>query len=76
MTSGPSGKSGKNTTPRRQVGCQHWPLIDRAAIRLGDGSGASLVRRLLEETITDATTALETCRRIHAAVSKDRRSET
>lgn len=71
-----SGPSGRNITPRRQVSSLHWPLIDRAALKLGDGTGAALVRRLLNETIDDTEKAVETCRRIRAAIARDKRSET
>lgn len=71
-----SGPSGTHRTPRRWVGIDHWPLIDQAALKLGDGTGPALVRRLLTETIDDTEKAVETCRRIRAASARDKRSET
>ncbi len=71
MTSGPSGK---HAVYRRSVSSDKWPFIDRAAWKLADGTGSALARRLLEEAVTDTDKAIETCRRIAAALSK--RSET
>ena len=71
MTSGPSGK---HTTERRKVGSEHWRNFDRAAMKLGTGTGTILARQLIDATITDTDEAIAICRRIQLALK--RRSET
>ncbi len=65
-----SGPSGKNITPRRPVTSEHWDLYDIAANQLGDGTAVALVRRLIDETITDTRAAKATCDRIRKAVAR------